>query len=241
MSFGIIGYGSFGRFLADILGGFGDVLVYKRGETGKPGDNKVDFTTFEKAASADAVILAVGLESLDELSRQLADFVSEKTLVVDVSSVKLKPIEILTENLGGKCKILAMHPLFGPQTTKDGSIAGESIVVCPPDFPGQDEAVDFLENKLKLKVIKMSAEEHDKEMAWVHALTFFVGRGLMELNPPKSILATGYYQKLLDLVELESSHSKELFDTVQKGNPFAKEIRERFLDELKKINQGING
>jgi prephenate dehydrogenase len=121
----------------------------------------------------------------------------------------------------------------------EGKLAGQSIVICPYESEGRDKIIGFLQDKLGLKVIEMSAEDHDREMAWVHGLTFFVGRGLMELDPPKSGLSTGYYQKLLDLVELESSHSIELFNTVQRGNPYAADIRRELIDRLENIDREL--
>lgn len=239
MKFGVIGYGSFGKLLAEVLAKHGEVMVYSRNEKEKPAWDNVSFASFEDTAKADIVILAIGLESLDNVSKRLAGLVHKKTVVVDVCSVKQKPIEILTKNLAGKCRILPTHPLFGPYTVKDGSFADKKMVLCPFDFKGRDKIMDFLKNKLELDVIEMSAEDHDREMAWVHGLTFFVGRGLMKLNPPKGGLTTGYYQKLLDLVELESTHSIELFNTVQRGNPFASEIRQRLIKELEEIDREI--
>lgn len=240
MTFGIIGYGSFGKLLNGVLRNYGEVSVYVRNLNQKPNlKEEANFVSFEEAASAQVVILAVGLSSLDEASKRLAEYISEDTIVVDVSSVKIKPKEILDKNLGGKCRLLYTHPLFGPQTVENGKVAGKTIVVCPFDFNGKEKIMDFIENKMKLKVIEMTPENHDKEMAWVHALTFFVGRGLMKLEPPKSSLTTGYYQKLLDLVELENKHSIELFNTVERGNPYAAEIREKFINELRTIDKEI--
>lgn len=239
MTFGIIGYGSFGKLLAKVLSKHGKVAVYQRVNSDEPPASNIKFESFADTASADVVILAIGLESMDEICSKLAGIVKKDTWVADTCSVKVLPSQILEEHLAGKCKILATHPLFGPQTTQNGSIKGKNIVVCNPNKQSKDKIYNFLMSDLGLNVVEMSAEEHDREMAWVHGLTFFVGRGLMKLNPPKSSLKTGYYQKLLDLVELESSHSIELFNTVQRGNPYASEIREKFLIELQEINSEI--
>ncbi|HYF96920.1 MAG TPA: prephenate dehydrogenase/arogenate dehydrogenase family protein [Patescibacteria group bacterium] len=243
MKFGIIGYGSFGKLLTDVLSSYGQVVVFGRSDIDDlPKDNIKIVDELKDLSDCNVIILAVGLDSLDDTSKKLADIVGPNTLVADVCSVKVKPIEILTKNLGKKCKLLFTHPLFGPQTVENGVITGNKIVICSgEDFKGRTEIMNFFKYQLKLDVIKMSAEDHDREMAWVHALTFFVGRGLMEINPPKSHLSTGYYQKLLDLVELEASHSIELFNTVQRGNPFAEEIRKKLLDKLGKIDQEIGG
>lgn len=237
MRFGIIGYGAFGKLVADVLADFGEVLVFSKSQ--KEIYSPAKAASFEEAASCDVVVLAVGLNALEEVCQSLSGLVKNKTVVADVSSVKVKPIEIMRKTLGGKCRLIATHPLFGPQTVKDGSLEGESIVVCKVEGNDDKKAVEFFSNKLKLKVIEMSAEAHDKEIAWVHGLTFFVGRGLMGLEPPKSPLTTGYYQKLLDLVELESAHSIELFNTVERGNPYAADIRQRFIHGLQDIDKEI--
>ncbi len=104
----------------------------------------------------------------------------------------------------------------------------------------KDKIYDFIRSGFGLEIIEMSAEEHDKQMAWIHSLTFFVGRGLKELNLTEFELKSDYYQKLLDLVELENHHSIELFNTVQKGNPYSKEIRQRFVKKLQEINDKLD-
>ena len=85
----------------------------------------------------------------------------------------------------------------------------------------------------------MTPDEHDQQMAWVHALTFFVGRGLLELHIPEVQLDTGYYQKLRDLYELEQTHSRALFDTIEAGNPYAASVRQKFQETLQRLDKEI--
>ena len=86
----------------------------------------------------------------------------------------------------------------------------------------------------------MTCDEHDREMAWVHALTFFVGRGLLELDPPASPLSTHYYNELLDVVNVERTHSMELFYTIQRGNPYAEDMRKKLMASLANLESKIN-
>ncbi len=224
--------------MTEVLSPHGEVVVYKKGGAlGDSGDIK--FVNFEDVIKSEVIILAVGLSSMSEVCKDLAGRVSPHTIVVDVCSVKMKPLEIMNEYLKDKCQIMATHPLMGPHTTKADDLTGKNIVICSPGLKNQDKINDFLSATLGLNIIEMTAEQHDKEMAWIHGLTFFVGRGIMNLDPPRSDLTTGYYQKLLDLVELESTHSIELFNTIQKGNPFAADIRESLLKQLQKIDSEI--
>lgn len=238
MKIGIIGYGSFGRLLADILSKNVPVAVYDKNEKVEEKTNikKVDF---DEIVQCKVIILAVNLEALDKLCSELADKVSEGTIVVEVCSSKTRPVEILEKHLSGNCQYLATHPLFGPQSANDKN--SKKIVICKANVRDKNKIYNLIKQFLNLQIIEMSAEEHDKQMAWVHSLTFFVGRGLNELQLFDFELKTNYYQKLLDLVELEKHHSIELFYTVQSGNPYSKEVREQFIKKLQTINDKLNG
>ena len=53
-------------------------------------------------------------------------------------------------------------------------------------------------------------------------------------------LITPSFKKLLDLAELESHHSEELFKTIQTGNPYLAEIRSKFVDTAEGINADLS-
>lgn len=85
----------------------------------------------------------------------------------------------------------------------------------------------------------MTNEEHDKRMAEIHALTFFIARALTKLDLQSEPFMTPSFQKLLDLVALDESHSEALFRTIENGNPFAADERKKFLDELNAIQSDL--
>lgn len=238
MTFGIIGYGAFGQLAASILSKYTKVFVYDINSTQSDSSSAVKFVDIDQVAKCDFVLISSGIESLEQICKDIADKVSKQTIVFDVCATKVKAVEILNKNLKGKCQLMSAHPLFGPQTV-DSDLSGQSIVLFPIDLQNESMIDMFFESQLGLNVIKMSPEDHDQEMAWVHGLTFFVGRGLLEISPPKSQLTTGYYQKLLDIVEMESNHSKQLFLEVEKFNPFASEIRKKFTDKLEELEKGL--
>jgi prephenate dehydrogenase len=89
--------------------------------------------------------------------------------------------------------------------------------------------------KLGLKVIEKSTEEHDREMAYAQGLTFFVARALMKSNIHDVELRTPSFKKLLDLAELESHHSDDLFRTIQLGNTFTRKVRASFARQVAEL------
>ncbi|MDZ7785564.1 MAG: prephenate dehydrogenase [Candidatus Saccharibacteria bacterium] len=229
---GIIGFGSFGKFLAEQLDRHAEVRVFSY--SGKPNGWKA---SLEDVACSDYVILAVPLESYESVLTDLRPNIPPSTILVDVCSVKQKPIEVIRKLLP-KQLLAATHPLFGPQTAD--SLAGEVLVVCPEvsDKKAMKE-IESLAVQFKLKITRMSAEEHDREIAVVQGLAFFIARILKDNKLHEQKLSTPSFRRLLHLAELEEHHSDELFYTIQSGNRFTSEIRRAFIDEALRLQDEI--
>ncbi len=243
MKFGIVGYGAFGSLLARLLSGHGQVMVFDQSsERSEPIPPGVMFTErYGDLAGCSAVFIATPLESIRDVCEQLSLVVQDDMIVADVCSVKVKPAQVMQEILGGRCRLLATHPLFGPQTVSSvDDVAGKKLVWHEiSDEGGFGPLRELFEQGLGIEIVEVSPEEHDREMAWVHGLTFFAGKALLSMNPPTSTLGTNYYQKLLDLVEVEKGHSDELFMTIQQGNPYTDDIRREFMNSLQKLEDHI--
>ncbi len=238
-SIGIFGFGDFGKLITKYLASRADVLVYDRNQAHTEAISQYGATpaTLEKAAASDVVILAVNLDVLESTLGNIAPHITPGTLVADVTSVKVKPAKMMLQLLPNHCQILATHPLFGPVSAAE-SLDGHKIVIDPIRVDNFPTIEKFLID-LGLEVVHMTCDEHDREMAWVHALTFFVGRGLVGINPPQSSLSTNYYNELMDIVNLERTHSPELFKTIQKGNPYAAEMRRKFMVSLQELEDHL--
>jgi prephenate dehydrogenase len=141
------------------------------------------------------------------------------------------PAEWMAEILPTHVDLVATHPLFGPQSAKTG-LAGLRLVVCPIRGARADKVAAF-GRSLGLTVTVTTAEEHDREMAYVQALTHLIGRSLVNLNIPDEQLKTPSYQHLLELCGLIGSDTFELFTAIQTQNPFASEIAEAFVAEAR--------
>jgi prephenate dehydrogenase len=135
---------------------------------------------------------------------------------------------------------VATHPLFGPQSGKNG-ITGLTIVVWPVriDPDAYIKLKSFLHDELHLRVIERSPQEHDREMAYVQALTFFIGRALGKLEIPDLQLKTATYQHLLDVKHIVNNDTDDLFYTIQHENPLADDVREAFLQSLHNIESDL--
>lgn len=231
---GIIGFGSFGKLLAEKLDPYCKVLVYS-----KSGKANKWAASFEAVATAEFVIPSIPLNAYKEVLKKLKPLLNSRTVIVDVASVKVVPIELIQEILPGQ-PLVATHPLFGPESAKD-SFSGHTLALCP-EASDQDSLnlVKKFADTLGLKVVEISAQEHDRELAVVHGLTFFIARILKDMHLHKQTLSTPTFEKLLKLAEIESHHSADLFHTIQAGNPYVKDVRKAFLAQATQIDKDLN-
>ncbi|MCU0667522.1 MAG: prephenate dehydrogenase/arogenate dehydrogenase family protein [Patescibacteria group bacterium] len=230
---GIIGFGSFGKFLAEKLSSYAKVVVYSPSGTLSSWS-----VSLKEVAQADYLIPAIPLDSYRGVLDSLKPFLNPKTVIVDVCSVKILPIDIIKEYLPNQ-PVVATHPMFGPESANNG-VAGHTIILCKEvsDIIGYEVIKKFAQ-KINLKIIEMSCEEHDKEIAVVQGLTFFVARTLKTIGMHNQKLHTPSFQRLLNIVELEQHHSQQLFETIQLGNPFAESVRNDFVKTAENINKNL--
>jgi prephenate dehydrogenase len=231
MIFGIIGYGQFGRFAASHLARFGEVRAYDLSGSGTH--------TLEDSCTVDVLIFAVPVQSLAVAARTTKEFVAAETRIVDVSSVKQKPLEIL-KRFFPLNELLGTHPIFGPQSGKNG-IVGLPIVLTNVSWThGHYTAgVAFLKNGLGLSVIERTPEQHDTEMARVQGLAHFIGRALKKMNIQEYETSTKSYHHLVELRDLLKDDSWDLFQTIQNENPHAGDVRQEFLTALSELEEQL--
>jgi len=237
MTLGIIGFGAFSELIIKHLKPFFTIYIYSRRDVSKKARAMgVKVGTLEKVASCDIVIIGVVVQYFEDTLKKIKKFIKPDALVIDVCSVKIKPAKLMQKYLPKTTNIVATHPLFGPQSGKDG-IKGLKIVVCPIRIKANNfkKIKGFLKNKLGLVVLERTPKEHDKQMAYVLALTHFIGKAIIELDIPETQQQTVTYNHLLKIKELLVDDSDDLFLTIQKENPYAKNIRDKFIKKLNEI------
>jgi len=138
LKIGVMGFGRFGQFIAKSFLKHAEIV----------GTSMTDYTDVAKEMGAkfiplsdpeafldeelDVIVLAVSILSLDDAVKNLAKHLEKylnrqkgngkcvAPLVVDVCSVKEHPRKLLLEYLPEECDILCTHPMFGPDSGKDG-------------------------------------------------------------------------------------------------------------------------
>jgi arogenate dehydrogenase (NADP+) len=133
LTIGIIGFGRFGQFIARTLGKHGRIVVTSRSDyTDIANGMGVTYVPLSDPDAfldegLDVIIVAVSILSFESTIKALApslnshvDKSGKGPLVVDVLSVKEHAREVMLRHLPIQCDIVCTHPMFGPDSGKDG-------------------------------------------------------------------------------------------------------------------------
>ena len=224
---GLIGLGAFGRLTARHLSPWFEIKAHDPAAT--DGDGFAALTDLATAAACRVVILAVPVEALEATLIAIRPHLAPDALVIDVGSVKVKPARLMDELLPPGVRIVGTHPLFGPQSGKDG-IAGLRIAVC--EVRGGKDArrvAAFCRRALGLKVFQVSPEDHDREAAVVQGLTHLIARVLMTMEPLPTRMTTASFERLMQAIDMVRYDSPAVFRAIERDNPFAAEVRDMFF------------
>jgi prephenate dehydrogenase len=224
---GIIGFGQFGRLATLHLNKYATVKAFDI----KGGDHE-SLSSLEEVCASDIILFAVPAQNFESACQMVLPHINKKTLIADVSSVKIRPLETL-KNYFPENEILGTHPIFGPQSGKHGLLNLPLVLTNVSWTPEHYLQVkSFLSHELGLHIIEKTPEEHDREMAQVQGLAHFIGRALSELRVTEYETSTMSYRHLLELRDLLQEDSWELFKTIENENPYASEVRRNFLEAL---------
>ncbi len=224
---GIIGLGRFGTFWASVLSTEYDVYGFTRT---KPDNPPCDLVDLEYLCTLPVVYLCVPMRTMPEMLDRIAPLLAPGTLVVDTCSVKLEPVRWMTEKLPESVDIMATHPMFGPESAKEG-LTGLPLMMYPVRMQQAvyDEWAHFFRSH-GIMVVEITPDEHDRQSAMSQALTHVLGKTLNNMGIEETPIGTLWYRKLLAICKQVEKDSPELFNDMQTLNPYAKKMREKFTE-----------
>lgn len=203
-------------------------------------DTKTRTTPVEAAEVADVVVISVPIDVTEKVIRELGPRMKPDALLMDVTSVKRKPMAAMLES--SKASVVGTHPLFGPSVH---SLQGQRVVVCPGRG---DEWLDWLRTMLHargLVITEATPEEHDRAMAIVQVLVHFhtevMGRTLSHLGVSidETLRFTSpIYRLELLMTARHFDQSSNLYSAISMENESTSEITEAFcrsVEELRDI------
>ena len=233
---GIIGLGRFGRLMARYLADDFGVRAYDPSvAAAEMRSAGADPGALESVASAAVVILAVPISALQEVLARVVPHLAPGCLLIDVCSVKELPLRWMLRAVPESVELIGTHPMFGPDSAAE-SLQGRKIVLCPARVaPTRLARVrDYLGSR-GLQVIETTAEEHDRQIAVSLALTHLIGRALGRMGARPQEIDTEGYKRLLRILEVVEHDTWQLFEDMNRFNPHAAGVRQRFIKALAEI------
>ena len=126
----------------------------------------------EAIENADLIVFSVPIDSMVETIKDVAPYAPEKSLLMDITSVKKEPAETLMKYSPKNTEILPCHPMFGP---REPSIEGQVIILTPIEDRSKKsfEIIKKFFEKKNAHIVISTPEEHDKIMSVVQGITHF--------------------------------------------------------------------
>jgi prephenate dehydrogenase len=194
----------------------------------------------EEALAAPVVFFCVAISAFQEVVQRAAPQIHSGSLVFDTCSVKVHPSRVMETLLPEDTEIIASHPMFGPDSGRDG-VEGLPLIMCPVRAASeslQRWRAFFQDMGLAVKV--MSPDQHDREAAFTQGVTHYIGRILADLNLGESEIATLGYTKLLEIIEQTCNDPWQLFLDLQRFNPHTRAMRDRLSNSIRHILDSLD-
>lgn len=226
----IVGFGRFGQTLYHLIKDDFSVIIYDKGSISHAELTK-DTKVVKNVAdiyNSEAIFYCVPISAFEDVITAHKKYFQEQHLLIDVLSVKMHPAKVFKKYLKGiKTQALLTHPMFGPDSSKNGF---EGLPLIIDKFMADDNNFKFwkgyFQNK-KLNVFEMSSQDHDRLAANSQGLTHFIGRLLNTYHFKSTAIDSLGTKKLLEVVEQTCNDTWQLFTDLQHYNPYTKQMRIR--------------
>lgn len=225
--------------------------VYITGRDHKKGMNvadELDVNYIESNAGlaniSDILVISVPIQHACDVIREVAPFMKEGSVMVDVTSVKEGPSKTMAEVLPDTIEYIPTHPIFGPRTTR----LDNQVIVLTPDKKGKwyDKVYRYLESK-NMRVIETTAEKHDFMMSIVQVLTHFsfistasaIEKLKVDLSETEDY-ESPIYNLMIDMIARIVSQNPYLTYNIQSMNTNGAKVRNTFADAVIELRDAIN-
>lgn len=227
---GIIGYGRFGQFFAELLKETHSILVTDKTDiANKAQVNGHEVVSLEEICQrANALFICVPINQIEAIVKALKPHLKPGTIVFDTCSVKVHPAEMMQNNLGmlEGIDLVATHPMFGPDSVAANGLEGLPIAIWPLLSQSQKYVRwrTYFEER-GIRIVEITPDEHDRLAADTQGLTHYIGRILGEMHLQRTRIDTTGYDIMRSLTEQTNNDSWELFRDLQNYNPYTKDMR----------------
>lgn len=194
---------------------------------------------------SDIVVVSVPIDITEKVIAETAPKMKDGSLLMDITSLKAKPIEAMKKHAPAGVEILGTHPMFGPSIP---SLHGQIVIMTPVEgrcdkwFPIIRAL--FENNGAHIEVI--DAKEHDRFVSVVQGLTHFayitIGTTFKRLdfdvNESRRFMSP-VYEIMVDFVGRILGQNPYLYALIQMENPEVLKVHEAFKEECMSVSDMV--
>lgn len=229
----IIGAGAMGKWFAEFSEDLGWDTVIADIDDGKARQVSEELgiestvSNAEAAQGSDIVLISVPIKETPQVMEELAPVLGEKSLLVDIASVKEAAVDKMKE-LDAKCELASIHPLFGPGAK---SLKGKNVISVPIRTDKTYDNFKETLSKFGANIKEMDANNHDRLMSITQSLTHFTLltylKALKSMNRSEEAKAfqTPISKKLQELSKAFLHEDPKLCGDIQTENRYASMAR----------------
>jgi len=243
------GYGGMGRIFARLFKGEGCDVVISGPTEGKgveaAGELGVEYVrdNVEAVRGADVVVVTVPIAVTADTIREVAPHVKEGALLMDLTSVKEWPCELMARHSKPGVEVVGTHPIFGPRVP---SVDGQVFVLTPVRGERWVKWLRSVLVKHNARVVESTPREHDEVMAVVQGLTHFayisIGKTLMDLDfdvKRSRQFSSPLYELMLDMIGRIIGQDPHLYAEIQMQNPRIPGIHDAYLKAAAELSRAV--
>ena len=233
---GIIGYGRFGKVLAELLSKKYEVKIYDSNAIQDASGIKV--CTIEEVLESVLVFIAVPIRSFEEVVKEISEYKLYNTTIIDVCSVKVYPVKIMKKYLPEHIGIIASHPHFGPDSYSPFKELKITLCTIRDIYKRFDELKEVFESQ-SIRTVVLTPDAHDRMAASSQGITHFIGRVLDEAGVRSTEINTFGFNELLGVIEQTCNDSWNLFKDLQQYNPYTNEMIDKLVQTIENIHKQL--
>jgi prephenate dehydrogenase len=194
-------------------------------------------SNIDAVKNGEVIVLAVPQKALEGLLLEIAGYVNQNKLIIDVSSVRKTSVITLRRHMKSAVAV-GVHPMFGPGAT---DIKGHLFILTPesePERKAGEKVKKYLETN-GARTMTLSPEKHDELMSSVlglsHFLAIVAAHTIVSLDhPEETIEAAGTtYKILLTYMGAVLSEEADFYGSLQMNLPDVSKIEGIFLEKAK--------
>ncbi|MBD3260939.1 MAG: prephenate dehydrogenase [Candidatus Altiarchaeales archaeon] len=197
----------------------------------------------ESVSDADVVVITVPIRKTLKVIEEVAPQVKAGALLMDLTSVKTEPYELMLKHASKGVEVLGCHPVFGPRVT---SFEGQVFVLCSADKGVKYVWFRGLLQDEKAKIVESTAKEHDQVMAVVQGLTHFTYISVAEtfrrldFDVKRSReFSSPVYDLMLDMIGRIAGQDPRLYAEIQMNNPHVVGVHKTYLECALKTAENV--